>query len=292
VTIKHRALLALILGAALIGCSPLFVRWSETGPVATAFYRIFLALPVLVFFLRWTERKRPNDAILPTVSRDRWLLVIAGVMFACDLSVWHWSIVLTSVANATLFANLAPLFVTVGACWLFKESIARSFWFALALGLTGMTLMFADSAHLSPRYLVGDSLGVLTAVFYGGYILAVSRARQRVSTARIMVWSGAITAIILLPVAVLTGEQLLPHTANGWLILLGVALISQAAGQTLIAYALAHLPAAFSSLTLLVQPIVAMLLAWVLLDEAMDAQQMSGAVLVLSAILLARRKVS
>jgi len=107
-----------------------------------------------------------------------------------------------------------------------------------------------------------------------------------------MVWSGAITAIILLPVALLSGEQLLPATANGWLTLFGVALISQAAGQTLIAYALAHLPAAFSSLTLLVQPIVAMLLAWVLLGEAMDAQQFFGAALVLSAILLARRKAS
>lgn len=291
-TIKHRALLALIVGAVLIGCSPLFVRWSETGPVATAFYRIFLALPVLVIFLRWSEHGQPQDAILPTASRDRWLLAIAGIMFACDLSVWHWSIVLTSIANATLFANLAPLFVTIGAWLLFKESIARSFWLALALGMSGMMLMFADSAALSTRYLIGDSLGVLTAVFYGGYILAVSRARQRVSTARIMVWSGAITAIILLPVALLSGEQLLPTTANGWLTLFGVALISQAAGQTLIAYALAHLPAAFSSLTLLVQPIVAMLLAWVLLDEAMDAQQVFGSALVLSAILLARRKVS
>ena len=71
--------------------------------------------------------------------------------------------------------------------------------------------------------------------------------------------------------------------------LIGLGLVSHAGGQSLIAYALAHLPAAFSSLSLLVQPVAAAVLAWIILGESIGVWQVLGGAIVLSGILLARR---
>jgi drug/metabolite transporter (DMT)-like permease len=71
--------------------------------------------------------------------------------------------------------------------------------------------------------------------------------------------------------------------------LIGLALFSHAGGQSLIAYALAHLPAAFSAVSLLLQPAVAAILAWVILGEAMGPSQGLGAMMILVGIYFARR---
>jgi drug/metabolite transporter (DMT)-like permease len=93
---------------------------------------------------------------------------------------------------------------------------------------------------------------------------------------------------VLLPVTLATGEPFWPQSARGWGVLIGLALISQVAGQGLIAWAMAHLPAAFSSVSLLVQPVAAALLAWVLLAEPFGALQALGGAVVLAGIVICR----
>jgi len=137
--------------------------------------------------------------------------------------------------------------------------------------------------------LLGDALGLITALFYAGYILSVKRLRGEFSAATIMAWGGMATSAALFPVAYVSGESLFPHSVQGWWPLIGLALISQVGGQSLIAYALAHLPAAFSSLTLLLQPVMATILAWLILGESIGLLQAWGGVLVLSGIFAARR---
>ncbi len=275
----------LLAGATFIAFAPVFVRLSELGPTATAFYRLFFALPVLWLWLS----AQGGEGRRPCSLRDFLALALAGLLFAADLAVWHWSIHFTSVANATLLANFAPVFVTFGAWLFFRERITVTFLAGLVLGLSGVVVLMGDSLSSGGRGLAGDGLGLLTAVFYGGYILAVSRLRRRFSTATIMAWSGTVTCLALLPVALMSGEGLLAATAYGWGVLVALAVISHAGGQSLIAYALAHLPAAFSSVSLLLQPVIAAFLAWVMLAEPLGQVQTLGAVIILLAIVLARR---
>ena len=283
---KPLALAALLAGAAAIGTSALFVKVSEAGPVSTAFWRVFLALPVFWIWVWVTTLDRRGPRAPMTRTELRWIIA-AGFFFAGDLAFWHWSIVLTSVANATLLANCAPIFVTLAAWMLYRRPPRGVFLAGLATALAGMALLLrGDFAHAGPA-LLGDALGIVTAMFYAGYQLTVTRARSAASTATIMAVSGTITALILLPLALGSGERFLPITSHGWLLLLGLALISQAGGQSLIAYAMAHLPATFSSVGLLLQPVVAAALAWVLLGEALTALAIGGGVLVLVGIRIA-----
>lgn len=280
---KTLAFAALLLGAAAIAFAPIFVRLSDTGPTASAFWRVALALLPLWIWMRMSARTEPVRALA-------WKpLVIAGLCFAGDLGAWHVSIMYTTVANSTLEANFAPIFVTLGAWLLFRQRVSRLFLIALAVTLGGATLLIGPNFALGGRALLGDALGVLTAVFYAGYMLAIKAASERTSTAGIMAVSTAVAAIALLPYGLATADVFMPQSASGWLVLLGLALIPHIAGQSLIAYGFAHLPASFSSVSLLLQPVLAAVYAWVLLGEAVGPAQLLGGLVVLAGIYLAKR---
>jgi drug/metabolite transporter (DMT)-like permease len=217
------------------------------------------------------------------------LLVAAGLFFAGDLALWHWSIRFTTVANATLLANFAPIFVTLAGYLLFSERFSRQFLLGMALAIAGAGILMGESLGFGAEHVLGDVLGLTTAVFYAGYILSVAKLRSASSTATIMAWSGLVTCGALLTVTLLLGETLLPVTLEGWAVLFGLALLSHAGGQSLIAFALARLPAALSSVSLLLQPAIAAVLAWAILAEPLGPWQVSGALVILGGIYLARR---
>ncbi len=287
-SLSRRAVFVLLLGAASISLAPIFVRLSEIGPSATAFYRLFFALPVLWVWMRQDAR---HDTVhrQPSSINDYWRLSLAGFFFAGDLALWHWSITLTSVANSTLLANFAPVFVTLGGYFLFGERFSRTFLFGMFCAIGGVVILLGGSFAVSTRHLLGDALGVGTAVFYAAYIMAVGRLRAEFSTATVMTWSGVVTCVALVPITVISGESFIAGTAFGWLVLAGLALISHAGGQSMIAYALAHLPAAFGSVGLLLQPALAALIAWYLFGESLDLSQLAGGVIILAGIYFARR---
>jgi drug/metabolite transporter (DMT)-like permease len=279
------ALVALLAGAACIALSPIWVRVSEVGPTASAFWRVALAVPLL-----WALLPLFPQAAQPRASRRWRLFAAAGLAFAGDLAFWHWSIKLTSVANSTLLANLASIFVTLAVWLIWRHRPSATFLAGLAAALAGVAVLVRSSLEFSPTALLGDALGVITALFYAWYLLTVKAVRDLgAATLQLMAATTAITAAFLLPLALASGEPLLPATEVGWLKLVGLAWISHSAGQGLIAYALAHLPAAFSSVGLLAQPVMAALFAWALLAEPLAPLQVAGGVVVLAGIYLARK---
>ena len=283
-TANRRALVALLIGAALIALAPIFVRLSETGPTATGFWRLALASPLL---LAWNGMRSGGPQRRRLSRSDIGLLILAGAMFAGDLAAWHTSIELTSVANATLLANAAPIFVAAGAWIWLDERPTAGFIGGLVLALAGGALLARASAD-SSAHLAGDALGLLTAVFYAGYMLAVKVLRARLSTASVMAGSSLIGAIVLFPLALGLGDRMLPTTLHGWIVLLGLAVLSQVCGQGLIAWAIGHLTARFSALGLLTQTAIAALLAWMLFGETFTILQSAGIILVAVGLFVAR----
>lgn len=285
--LKRFALPLLLLGAVAIACSPIFVRLSEIGPIATAVHRVLLALPVLLLF----QTVAPKAAIerTPSKASDWGLLALAGFMFAGDLATWHWSVGMTTVANATLLANFAPIFVALFSWLVFKERFTRLFLAGLALSMIGAMTLMGASLQVGTETLMGDLVALSCGVFYAGYILSIARLRSRFDTTTVMLWTSLGTFLFLLPLCWIQGESLIAPSLYGWLILVGLAVISHAGGQSLIAFSLAHLPASFSSVVLLMQPVVAAILAVLILGEVPLVWQAVGGVVVLIGIYLAKR---
>ena len=288
--LERIAILALFVGAITIAFAPILVRLSEVGPSSTGFHRFLLAIPLYWAIAATLPRSdAPEGAEKPKTLRDFFLISMAGVYLAADVAVWHYSIQMTTVANSTLLANVAPVFVVLAGWILFRTRVTGTYLIGLAAAMTGVFILSRASLSLSQDHFIGDLLGVLTAVFYAAYQMSVERLRKRYSTLTIMKYAIPASALIMLPVALASGDDLLPVTLAGWGFLIALAAGPQVFGQGLIVWALAHLPVAFASVSLLVQPVTAALVAWALFGEQIGAQQAVGAVIVLAGIMLARR---
>ncbi len=278
------AFAALVVSVLAMGLSPIFVRLAEVGPFASAFWRVFLALPVLYAWMRLSERGT-TEASRPVLSPA---ILLAGLAFAGDLFFWHLAIRDTTVANATFFATTAPVFVILIVALVFREPVPGMTWLGLGACLLGGAALIGQSVSVDPARLVGDLYGVATALFFALYFLAIGRARTLAGPARVTFLSTIVTAIVLAFVAWLLEPRLLPASWRGGLAILAMALISHAAGQGLLAVALGRLPPVFSSLVIFLEALTAAILGWLVLHEAVTPVQMLGGGLILAGIWLAR----
>src|SRR5437763_6053595 len=153
------AMTALVLGAVGMGASVLFVRWADVGPYASAFWRVFLALPFLFVWMRLENR----SAAWPRLNHA---VFLAGLMFTGDLFFWHLAILGTSVANATFLATTAPIWVALGAGIVVSEAVTGRILIGLALCLIGGFALLGESYGFAPHRLMGDLCGVATAFFF------------------------------------------------------------------------------------------------------------------------------
>lgn len=281
------ALPVLILGAVMISFSGIFVKLSEVGPTMTGFYRMFLALP---FFAIWVLSHRPPRTSTATERRRAFKITgFAGFSLAVDLIAWHWCLQFASVAAATLMGNTAPLWVAAAGFLFFGERFGLRFLLGMAAAFGGVWLLLAGGEKpLDIHDSLAFILGMIGAVTYAGYLRGGKEARRHLSTAEVMLWGSLTASLILLPVGLLTEDRILPQSLTGWGAVLGLALVSQTIGQSLINWAVAHLPAAFSSLTLLINPLAAAVFAWILLGEGLSLWQILGAAIVLIGIFMAK----
>ena len=268
------------------------MRLSELGPNATALYRVAFALPFLLLWLALERRPAASNgaARRRKISRCDWLvLALSGVFWSGDLVFWHWSISLTNVANSTFFACSSPIFVILGAWLLFGERISRGFLAGFALTLAGGACLLGSSLAFGGGDFLGDIFGIVTAFFFGSYILTIKHLRAGLPTGAIMFWSGLFSLPGLLLAALLTGEGFVSESLFGWSMIIGLALLAHTVGQGLAAYALAHLPASFASVAFLGEPVVAAILGWIILAEALGPLQGAGCIIILAGVWLAQR---
>ena len=277
----------LIIGAIAIAFSPIFVRFSDVDPIMTAFYRIFISLPFFLFFSSFNIIEKVK---FPQFNNTYIIFLVSGIFFALDLICWHWSIKLTTVSKATFLSNLAPIVVIIFSLIFLKEKFSKFFYLAALLSMVGMLMLLGESFKFNKSQFIGDLLGVLTAVWYGSYIVTISQLRKKYNSTSIMFLSGIVTAIILLIVSILFEQSLIPQSLFTITIIFLLGFICQFMGQSFITYSLAYLSASLSSLCLLIQPIAATVLAYFFFQEKLTTIQFFGSALILIGIYIARTK--
>ena len=278
-TERGRALAVLLFGACVIGLSPILVRLSDTGPAAAGFWRLAFALPLLGLLTRRAGGQ---------IGRPPPIALLAGLFFALDLGFWHYGVKYTSVTNATVLTNLTPVIVTAFA-WIFlKERPKALFLLAVTAAVIGAGLMaIGKGAGALINQPLGDALSVTTAFWYALYFLAMARGRRTETASRLMFWVTMAGAPMLLIPSLLLGEPLAPSTAVGWAACAGLGLM-HVGGQGSIAWAMGRLPMATASVVILVQPVVAAGLGWLLFSEAIGPLQALGALVTLAGVVLAQ----
>ncbi len=273
---------ALLVGTGIIAWSGILVRFLDVGPLAGAAWRMSLAVPALALWARLARGRSPSVSARAYV----WPLLLAGVAFAIDVGCFHISLSGTKVANASFIGNVAPILAVVGGALFFRERPQARVWPALAFALLGSWVM---AGMLPPaRIAYGDTAALIAAIAYASYLLCIKRARAGLDGPTATMLSAAVSAVLLAVAAVAHGEKLMPTSVAGWITVCLLGFGSHAGGQGLTSVAVGRIPVGIVALVILVQPAVTAALAYFILGEPMTALQSAGAVMILSAVFLAR----
>jgi drug/metabolite transporter (DMT)-like permease len=275
---------ALIFANLFLAAGPWMVRHAQTdshiGPVSAGFWRLALAVPFLALLAIRQNRGQPFP---------RWTLIAAvaagGLFFAADLAAWHAGILITKLANATLFGNFASFLFAIYGFILLRRLPRAPQALALALAAIGTMLLLGSSYQLSPEHFAGDLLALLAGLFYTFYLIAVDRARQSMKPWPVLAIATAAGALPLLCFALMLGESVVPVD---WTPVILLSISSQLVGQGLLVYAMGHLSPVVVGLCFLTQPIASAVIGWAGYGEALSLGDCLGALLVCAALVLIR----
>lgn len=275
------AFAALVVANVALAFGPWFVRATEVGPVAAGFWRLTLAVPFLIV-LAVQQGARPRR-----LGWKLWAgLLAGGVCFAADLGTWHLGILRTTLANATLFGNVATLIFPIYGFLIVRSWPTRTQGFALALAAAGGALLLGRSYQLDAKNLAGDLFCLLAGLLYTVYFILMARARATLAPVSALTLSTLAGIVPLLVFALAMGERVLP---THWGPLIGLAMCSQVLGQGLMIYALGRFTPLVIGIALLIQPVVAGLVGWLVYGERLGTADLIGVVMVAVALVLVRQ---
>lgn len=275
-----RHLAALLLANASLALGPMLVRLADTGPIAAGFWRLLIAMPfVLLFSLREAPRQRRVGGMA--------LLVVlgAGVAFALDLAAWHVGIEKTKLANSSVFGNGGSVILMAWGLIAARRVPRLLELAAIAAALLGAALLMGGSLEISSANLIGDLFCLLAGFLYAVYILMIGSVRERLGQYSLLVTSMYTSVPLMLLMAWLRGEVLLPHD---WTPLVALAFTSQLIGQGFLVYSLRHFPPLVIGLALLTQPAIAATTGWLIFGEVLSPRDVVGMMLLAGALTMAR----
>jgi drug/metabolite transporter (DMT)-like permease len=283
--LRRRPVLAGVLGALVIAFSAILVKLAEVTPVTSAFFRCAYAVPVLAL-LAWLERRRYG----PRPMRERAVTLGAGVLFAADLILWHYSIKAVGAGLATVLGNIQVVLVAVLAWAFLSERPSGRTLAAIPIVFGGVVLISGviGAGAYGEDPLLGVIYGVSTAIAYALFILILRHANADLRRPAGPLFDATLVAAVCcgLAGAVIGDIDWVPDAeSQAWLALL--ALSSQVLGWMLISVSLPRLPAALGSILLTLQPVCTVILGVILLSEQPSAVQLSGVAIVLAGVAFA-----
>jgi drug/metabolite transporter (DMT)-like permease len=280
---RTKAYFALTAGILCIAWSAIFVRWTSISGPASAFYR--LLIPAIVLLPTWLlpgQRTKLN-------ARGYAIIALGALFFALDLAFYNTSILQTNAANATLLGNNTPIVVGLLSWLVFKKRPSWSFWVGLALAVAGAVVILASDFGRHTRFGLGDAMALAAAACFAVYLMATEQIREHTNTVEFLRLAILFSTIFMFFFVVALRVPLTIPDRRSFLALLGLGLVSQLGGYLALTYALGHLPATVTSVSLLSQGPLTAILAALLLGEPLTGPQILGGALVLVGVGIANR---
>jgi drug/metabolite transporter (DMT)-like permease len=278
-----KAYLFLLLGVFCIAWSAIFVKMADAPALTSGFYRYFFCFFGL--FPIWIYKKIK----IPAPETFLWI-ILAGLLFVADMSLWNLSILRTSASVSTLLANNASVFVGLGTLIFFKQQLPRIYWTGLAVAMVGVFLVAGKDFLQNSSVGIGHLMAIGAAVFYAGYMLITQRVRGSMDTVNFMGWS--LLACIFFSFITCWQQDLeMTHfSQRTWIAFIASGLFCHLIGWLSINYALGFIPAAIVSPTLLIQPVLTSIISFFLLGEILRPEQIIGGMIVLFGIYLVNKR--
>jgi drug/metabolite transporter (DMT)-like permease len=277
--------IVLAIGLLAVSFAAILIKVCDAPPLVIASYRLALAS---VFFLATCAVRRFNP--LTSFSRKELSLAgLAGLFLCLHFATWIASLKLTSVSSSVLFVTTSPIFVTIGSVLFLKEKVSRWLILGIIFTLSGAAVIATQNFGNEHDSIPGNLLALCGAVGAAGYFLIGRRLRPSVNTLAYVSVVYTTTAILLLVITVAGGFPMTGYALNTYILFALIAFVPQVIGHTSFNWSLKHFSAATVSIIILGEPVVATILAFMLLDEKIAAGQVAGGILLLIGVSFAIR---
>jgi drug/metabolite transporter (DMT)-like permease len=286
---------SLLLGVFILSFAAIFTRIAENelSPSATVFNRYYIATVVLVPWqiiqLRINNSSEPNQVIK---LQDWAIFVLSSMLGTSAIFLWASSLTQTSVANSNLLHNVTPIFAVLGG-WLFLgQSFDYKFLLGMLLAIIGVFIISFGDFHSEVNSLYGDSLALLSAVFYALNYLVREKLRSKFSASTILLWTSLLSGCFTFLITLTTETQLFPNSWQTWLAVICLAVLCQIIGQGLLIHNLKQFSSAFITLLMLTEPLLTALFAFIIFAEKLSPLNWVAFIVVLIGIYIAKLSIS
>ena len=259
------------------------------GPYALNVLRV--GISIILFWIVWLFGK--TSARIRKQDWGRFVLcALTGV--ALNQMLFIKGLTLTSTIHAALLMLVTPIIVTLFALWILKElfSIFKAFGLALGIGGAVFLILQREGSQNASDYLLGDVLIVLNAVFYSIYFILVKPLMERYSPLQVIRWVFTIGFFMILPVGWQQASEIQwnSFSTEHFVALLFVSVFGTFLAYYFNIYGIQHLGASVTGTYIYTQPVFAVSIAIIFLDEHINWQKIAAAVLIFAGVFLVNFK--
>lgn len=277
----------LFIGIISISWSAILVKLADVSGIASGFYRLLFGTIVIVPIWWYNHRYVLKSPRLD--SHGVKIAIICGLLFGADIALWNSSIMLSKASVSTLLANLAPVWVGLGALLFMRDKPGRIFWLGTFIALAGVVIIIGGEQLFGAKMNLGNLLAILASIFYGAYLLTVRLGRSSLDTYSFTAISMISSTLGLGVISWISGVQMWGFSTPSWWALVALGLIPQVLGWLTINQALGYIAPPVASVSLLSQTVFTALFSLPVLGEMLSWQELLGGMVVLLGILLVNR---
>ncbi|WP_177730145.1 DMT family transporter [Flavobacterium inviolabile] len=270
--------IALLTGIICISIFPILVKWTPVSGLSSAFYRMAIATALALPYVLLRKKLEKPD------TKTLWVILLCGICFGSDIAVWNISIQKSTATQATLLANLAPVWVGLAMYLFMPDKPTRNFWIGAFFAILGMVILVGFDTFYNLSFDIGFGFAMLSGLFYAAYILMSKYALNQMAPISFMVYSMAVSSVFLGIICLLLDQPFQGFSNTVWGVLFVQGILCQLIAWSLISFATQKMEANRVSLSLLSQVIFTSFLAWLLLDEKITVQMVIGGLIILIGI--------
>tara|TARA_R110001592_G_scaffold211976_2_gene464076 strand:- start:5918 stop:6811 length:894 start_codon:yes stop_codon:yes gene_type:complete len=274
----NKSRIALAIGVLFISIFPILIKMHLAPPFVSAFYRMAIALAVLLPYVLLTGKLKKTTLKIMLLS------MVCGLLFGLDVGVWNLAIQESTATQATLLTNLSPIWVGVGAFFFLKDKPTRNFWIGTVIAIFGMVLLVGARTFLNLDFNIAFCFAVLSGMLYATYMLLSKSILNDIDVWNFMTLSLLSSTVSLAVLSWAVGDSFGGYSSMGWFILVVQGLVCQLAAWLLISYATKHMRATRVSVSLLGQAVLASIFAALFINETISMQMVIGGIFLLLGI--------
>lgn len=276
---------ALAVGLIAFGFAPILVRFAaDTSPFVLVTYRtVFAALFLLPY---WFVKRTPTaERKIPT--RERLQVILAGICLGLHFTCWVASLYYTSVASASVLVTVHPILVILVERFLFKRSFVATTWIGVGLAFAGSVMLGISDSQIAQPFanpLFGNMLALSAAAIFVIYIFIGQRIRQHREWIDYVFPVYAVAAVTCLVLTLLVGESLWDISSIGLWAGIGLAVGPQILGHGAMNYAVKFVSPTLLSTLILIEPLLASILALFIFNELPPAFSVLAMVTIMAGV--------